>query len=121
MDFVMEKMIAILAKAHDPWFVVGIVGQIAFGSRFIVQWIVSEIKGRSVIPISFWYLSIVGSLLLLTYAFYENQLVFILGLLFNTLIYGRNLFLIYAGKKKDATESAAIAMIRGEFVVDKPR
>lgn len=73
---------------------VGFTGQLVFGSRFIVQWIVSERKGRSVIPTVFWYLSIVGSLLLFTYATYRIDPVFMLGQGAGCFIYVRNLILL---------------------------
>ena len=50
------------------WLALGFIGQAIFGSRFVVQWLVSERKKRSVIPKAFWYLSIAGSVVLLTYA-----------------------------------------------------
>ena len=73
---------------------VGFAGQIAFTGRFVLQWLYSEYKKRSVIPTSFWYLSIVGSALLLTYAIYRQDPVFIIGQSFGFLVYLRNLQLI---------------------------
>lgn len=88
---------------QDPMYIVGFLGMIAFASRFVVQWVVSEIKKESVIPVSFWYLSIVGSLLLLTYAIYQKDPVFILSYLPNCIIYSRNLILIH--KRKNAEDN----------------
>jgi lipid-A-disaccharide synthase-like uncharacterized protein len=76
------------------WWVIGFGGQIVFGCRFWVQWVASERAKRSVVPISFWYLSIVGGLLSLAYAVYRFDPVFILGQLTGTFIYARNLKLI---------------------------
>ena len=76
------------------WLAVGFVGQIAFTGRFVLQWLYSEYKKRSVIPVSFWYLSIVGSSLLLAYAIYRQDPVFIAGQAFGSLVYFRNLQLI---------------------------
>lgn len=76
------------------WEVVGFLGLATFSARFIVQWIVSERRKESVIPVSFWYLSIAGSLLLLAYAIRQRDPVFILSYLFNGFIYVRNLILI---------------------------
>ena len=82
--------------AGNPfWFIVGFTGQVVFGGRFILQWIVSEYKKRSYVPIAFWYISLVGSIILLTYAIHRRDLIFMLGLSLNTLIYVRNLHLIY--------------------------
>ncbi|KPU59990.1 hypothetical protein AN403_4354 [Pseudomonas fluorescens] len=76
------------------WLVVGFAGQVAFTGRFVLQWLYSEYKKRSVIPTNFWYLSIVGSTLLLAYAIYREDPVFIAGQAFGSLVYFRNLQLI---------------------------
>ena len=77
---------------------IGFIGQGLFASRFIFQWIYSEKKGESVIPIIFWYLSIFGGIGLLAYALFRKDPVIITGQLFGIFIYLRNLILIY--KKK---------------------
>ena len=74
---------------------IGFIGQGLFASRFIVQWIYSERKGESHIPLIFWYLSIFGGLGLLVYAIFRKDPVIILGQTFGIFIYLRNLFLIY--------------------------
>lgn len=99
-----DKLSELFAQGIGFWEVLGFVGLLVFSSRFIVQWIESERKKESVIPVSFWYLSIVGSLFLLLYAFYRKDPVFILSYLFNGLIYGRNLYFIYS-KKKEKVEA----------------
>lgn len=76
------------------WLVVGFAGQLVFTGRFALQWLYSEIKKRSVIPVGFWYLSLVGSTLLLAYAIYREDPVFILGQSFGFVVYLRNLQLI---------------------------
>ncbi|MCA9726243.1 MAG: lipid-A-disaccharide synthase N-terminal domain-containing protein [Candidatus Eisenbacteria bacterium] len=78
----------------NGWFFIGLAGQGLFGSRFLVQWLVSERKKRSVIPLAFWYLSIAGSLVLLTYAIHRRDPVFIIGECGGVLIYLRNLVLL---------------------------
>ena len=78
--------------------VIGFLGQGIFASRFIIQWIYSEKKGESVIPIGFWYLSIFGGLGLLIYAIFRKDPVIITGQLFGLFIYLRNLRLIYKRK-----------------------
>ena len=80
--------------------IIGFVGQALFASRFIVQWIYSERLGVSSIPIIFWYLSIFGGLLLLSYAISRMDPVIITGQMFGLLIYIRNLVLIYKKKKE---------------------
>ncbi len=79
----------------DLWVIIGLIAQAAFASRFIVQWIVSERRGESVIPISFWYLSLIGTSGLLLYAIVRTDPVFILGQSMGSIIYTRNLMLIY--------------------------
>lgn len=85
----------------DFFAVIGFIGQGLFSMRFIIQWIASERAGRSVIPFSFWIFSLGGSVLLLTYAIYRKDAVFILGQAPNVLIYSRNIYLL---KKGRATE-----------------
>ena len=75
--------------------IVGFIGQGLFASRFIVQWIYSEKKGESSIPIIFWYLSILGGVGLLVYAIFRKDPVIIAGQTFGIFIYLRNLYLIY--------------------------
>jgi len=77
------------------WVILGLFAQLLFFLRFFVQWVVSEKKGKSTIPVSFWYFSIVGSILLLIYSIYRKDLVFIIGQSVGSFIYTRNLILIY--------------------------
>ena len=89
-----------LTKLEIFFLLIGFVGQGLFASRFIVQWIYSEKKGESTIPIIFWYLSIFGGIGLLTYAIFRKDPVIILGQSFGILIYLRNLILIYNKKNE---------------------
>lgn len=82
----------------DLFMIVGLVGQGMFSMRFIVQWLASEKAGKSVIPFSFWIFSLGGSFLLLLYAVYRRDPIFILGQAPNLLIYLRNIWLIKRGK-----------------------
>jgi len=75
----------------DWWVVLGFVAQIMFTMRFFVQWLASERAGRSVIPLAFWVFSIGGGLLLLVYALYRRDPVFIAGQAFGVFVYVRNL------------------------------
>jgi len=79
----------------NPWIALGLFAQFLFFMRFFVQWIVSEKKKQSTIPVSFWYLSIVGSILLLIYSIHRRDIVFIMGQSMGSMIYMRNLILIY--------------------------
>lgn len=83
------------------WLVVGFAGQLAFTGRFALQWLYSEYKKRSVIPVGFWYLSLIGSALLLAYALYRQDPVFILGQSFGFVVYLRNLQLIARQKEQE--------------------
>ena len=76
------------------WIAIGLVGNAFFAARFLVQWLASERAGQSVIPPSFWVLSLFGSTLLLTYAVVRRDPVFILANLPNGLVYVRNLALV---------------------------
>jgi lipid-A-disaccharide synthase-like uncharacterized protein len=76
------------------WLLVGFGGQALFMGRFVVQWFVSERQRKSVIPVSFWYFSIFGALVLLAYAVHRRDPVFTAGQLLGVAIYVRNLHLI---------------------------
>jgi lipid-A-disaccharide synthase-like uncharacterized protein len=78
----------------DAWVVLGFVAQGFFTMRFLVQWIASERARASVIPVAFWVLSIGGGQLLLIYALYRRDPVFIVGQGFGLLVYVRNLYFI---------------------------
>jgi len=81
------------------WLTLGFGGQILFFLRFFVQWIATERKKESVVPISFWYFSIGGAVLLLAYAIHRKDPVFILGQSMGIFIYGRNLYFIYKKRR----------------------
>ena len=77
-----------------PWLAFGLLGQAAFFSRFLVQWVASERAGRSYIPNAVRDLRLAGSLILLIYAVHRAEPVFLLGYLPNSAVYVRNLMLI---------------------------
>ena len=83
------------------WMIIGFVGQGFFSARFIVQWIMSEIKKQSIIPLGFWYFSLLGGVTLFAYALYKEDPVFIVGQGTGLLIYSRNLYLIRKRAKTD--------------------
>ncbi len=80
------------------WLAVGFAGQAMFTMRFVVQWIASERKKQSTIPLAFWYFSLMGGLILFSYALYRRDPVFILGQSFGIFIYLRNLYFIYRNR-----------------------
>lgn len=83
------------------WILVGLGGQIMFMTRFMLQWIATEKARRSVIPVSFWWFSIAGAAILLAYAIYRADPVFILGQSLGFFIYSRNLWFIYQERAED--------------------
>ena len=94
----MTEFISSLTVYEIIFLIIGFVGQGLFASRFVVQWIYSERKKESSIPISFWYESIFGGIGLLIYAISRKDPVIITGQLFGIIIYTRNLILIYNKK-----------------------
>ena len=78
-------------KVEYLWYAIGFLGQAFFFSRFFVQWLASEREGRSVIPMSFWYLSLLGGTTLMLYAIHLGDPVFIIGQSTGAFIYLRNL------------------------------
>jgi lipid-A-disaccharide synthase-like uncharacterized protein len=82
------------------WVMFGLGGQLLFTARFLVQWIASERAGRSTIPIMFWYFSLGGGIVLFAYAVHRGDPVFILGQSLGVFIYLRNLWLIYAERRR---------------------
>jgi len=87
------------------WLAFGLLGQLIFGARFIVQWIASERKRESHIPLVFWYLSIVGGIITTAYAIHKRDAVFIIGQGAGLVVYIRNLMLIYRAQRR-TTEAA---------------
>ena len=88
----------------DFWVIFGFIGQAMFSMRFIIQWIASERRKESVIPVSFWYFSLGGGLILLIYAIRQMDPVFIAAYLLNPIIYFRNLYFVY--KKRNLKRSS---------------
>jgi lipid-A-disaccharide synthase-like uncharacterized protein len=88
----------VFVEQFSGWIILGFVAQACFTMRFVVQWIASERARRSVVPVAFWFFSLVGGVLLLVYSIYRKDPVFIAGQAMGLLIYVRNLWLI--GKEK---------------------
>ena len=99
---------AVGAYLHDVfvikfewWVLLGYVAQMMFTMRFVVQWIASERAGKMVIPIAFWFFSIGGGALLLAYALYKRDAVFILGQAFSFFVYARNLYFELRDRRRE--------------------
>lgn len=86
------------SAAEKVWLTIGFLGQGLFFTRWIMQWFKSEREGESTIPLSFWYLSLIGGLITLAYAIYRRDPVFIAGQSIGALVYIRNLMLLYRNK-----------------------
>jgi lipid-A-disaccharide synthase-like uncharacterized protein len=84
------------------WISIGFLGQALFGVRFLIQWLKSEQQGRSVIPIAFWYCSLLGAMVSLSYALHLRAWPLVMGQAMPLPIYARNLWLIYRERGKTA-------------------
>ena len=93
----------------DVWTCVGLVGQAIFASRFFVQWIASEKRGESYIPIAFWWLSLTGSIILAAYFISRKDIVGIVGYVPNSIVYVRNLQLLRKRALRPGSRPAAPA------------
>ncbi|MDE9451544.1 lipid-A-disaccharide synthase N-terminal domain-containing protein [Aliiroseovarius sp. Z3] len=82
------------------WIGIGFLGQILFTSRFLVQWIASERRRESVVPVAFWWFSLMGGVTLLSYAIWRQDPVFIMGQGAGLIIYIRNLVLIRSKRRE---------------------
>ena len=94
-------------STFEKWQIVGFVGQGIFTARFLVQWAASEKKRDSVVPVAFWWLSLVGGLNLLVYAIHRQDPVFIVGQSMGMIVYVRNLMLVGKRKRRVLERAAA--------------
>ena len=83
------------------WLAIGFLGQGLFFGRWVIQWIASERKAESQVPIAFWYMSLIGGLITLAYAIYRKDPVFISGQGIGTFVYIRNLVLISRARQSN--------------------
>jgi len=90
----MESVLNITSPAGIAWVTLGLLGQLVFTGRMLVQWIASERSKRSVIPVAFWWLSLVGAVMLVTYFVWRRDIVGVVGQATGLFIYARNLALI---------------------------
>jgi lipid-A-disaccharide synthase-like uncharacterized protein len=93
----------VLVDRFDWWVLLGLAAQAMFTMRFLVQWLASERAGRSIIPTAFWLFSIAGGLMLLAYALYRRDVVFIVGQSFGVFVYLRNLQFVLRDRKATAS------------------
>ncbi len=90
-----------MSSVDKFWYVFGFLGQAAFASRFLIQWIASEKAKKSIVPIHFWFFSILGGMILFVYAIHIKDAVFIVGQGSGLIVYSRNLILINRHRKSE--------------------
>jgi lipid-A-disaccharide synthase-like uncharacterized protein len=95
MGYLTHWYLAAIRNPDTVWTLIGFVGTALFGVRFLIQWLSSEKKGHSVIPVAFWYFSLIGGAISLCYAMHLHAWPLILGQGVPLLIYARNLWMIY--------------------------
>jgi lipid-A-disaccharide synthase-like uncharacterized protein len=100
-DYLYEVFVA----KFDMWLVFGIVAQVLFAMRFVVQWIASERAGKSVMPIAFWFFSMAGGSLTLIYGLVKREPIIIVGQVLAVFIYVRNLQLIVKDRRRAKAEA----------------
>jgi lipid-A-disaccharide synthase-like uncharacterized protein len=99
-------MLALQHPYDVVWASIGYAGQIVFGIRFLIQWLRSEQEGHSVVPLAFWYCSVIGGLVSLTYTVHMQAWPLVIGQALPVPIYVRNLYLIYRDRRREAGRSA---------------
>ncbi len=116
----MEYVHKILLKLANPWVLFGFSAQFIFMMRFVIQWIASERRQRSHVPLAFWYLSLVGGVMLFVYAAFQADPdpVFVFGQGLGVIIYIRNLVLIYRRKSLAQKHLDARAASRSSLIDD---
>jgi lipid-A-disaccharide synthase-like uncharacterized protein len=85
----------IFVAKFDFWLAFGLVAQLSFAARFLIQWIMSERAGKSVVPMAFWFFSVIGGTMTLIYGLVKREPVIIFGQLLSNIIYVRNIMLIW--------------------------
>lgn len=93
----------VFVTKFDGWVMLGFVAQAFFTMRFVVQWIASERARKSVIPVAFWFFSIGGGILLLVYALYRRDPVFIAGQALGLVVYFRNVYFIILNGRQSSS------------------
>ena len=102
-DQVGQYLYEVFVAKFDFWFAFGLLAQLVFTGRFMVQWIASEREGKSVVPVAFWVLSLVGGTMTLVYGLERRDAIIILGQVLANFIYLRNLVLIGRSRRRGAS------------------
>jgi lipid-A-disaccharide synthase-like uncharacterized protein len=98
----------VFVAKFDFWLAFGVVAQLLFTARFIVQWLASEREGKSVVPLAFWFFSMAGGLMTLIYGLVRREPIIIMGQALAIFIYMRNLMLIFRPKTKAKDDDGQI-------------
>ena len=96
-----NRLFNITSPLGIAWVTIGLLGQALFTGRMVVQWLASERRGRSTVPVAFWWMSLLGASMLLTYFIWRKDIVGVLGQGLGWMIYLRNLAMIYRGRGVD--------------------
>jgi lipid-A-disaccharide synthase-like uncharacterized protein len=91
----LEVLLNVTSPVGFAWVSLGLLGQLLFTGRMLVQWLASERNRRSVVPPSFWWMSLCGATMLLVYFVWRQDPVGVLGQAFGWVVYVRNLWLIH--------------------------
>lgn len=108
------------ATSSALWLTIGFVGQAVFTARFLAQWIASEKRRDSVVPVVFWWLSLVGGLTLFTYATHRNDPVIMVGQCMGVVIYVRNLMLVSKARRRAAKRETRAGQVEGPGAIPGP-
>jgi lipid-A-disaccharide synthase-like uncharacterized protein len=106
MNYLEHWYVMATGNPDTMWISIGFLGQALFGVRFLIQWLSSEKEGHSVIPVAFWYFSLIGGAISLGYAVHLRAWPLILGQGTPLLIYARNLWMIYRDRDRDRAAHA---------------
>ncbi len=99
-EAVSDYIYDVFVLKFDFWLAFGIVAQLLFTARFLVQWLASEREGKSVMPLAFWYFSMAGGLMTLIYGIVRREPIIIMGQALALVIYARNLMLIFKARRR---------------------
>lgn len=99
------KLLNITSPIGFMWVAIGFLGQLTFTGRMLLQWLVSEREKRSVVPVGFWWMSLIGASMLMLYFIWRKDIIGVLGQSAGWTIYSRNLWLIYRERKQQEEDS----------------
>jgi len=103
------RLLNITSWTSVPWIILGFGAQLVFASRFIIQWVISERRKESVIPVAFWWVSFFGGVTLFAYFVWRQDPVGVLGQSSGIVIYARNLRLIYKNRRRERRQAERAA------------